>query len=64
MSSTWSLADRTTVHVQQHTPDDGPCETETCRVVVEGHEIWVDKPDTQWRDALMTVFVYIYQVIK
>jgi hypothetical protein len=28
-----------TVYVQQHTPEDGPCETETCRVVVEeGHE--------------------------
>jgi hypothetical protein len=24
-----------------HTPDDGPCETETCAVVEEGHEIRV-----------------------
>jgi hypothetical protein len=47
-----------------YTHDDGPCETETCRVVVEGHEIEVVEPGTARRAALKTLFVYIYQVAK
>jgi hypothetical protein len=45
-------------------PDDGPCETETCLVVVEGHGIGVVKPGTAQEVARKTVFVRIYQVIK
>jgi hypothetical protein len=49
-----------------YTTDDDPCETETCRVVVEeGHEIGVVKPGTAWKSALKTVFLYVrvYQVL-
>jgi hypothetical protein len=45
-----------------YTPDDGPCETETCCVVVAvevGHGIGVVKPETTKKAALETVFVYI-----
>jgi hypothetical protein len=38
------------------TPDDVPCETETCRVaVVEGHEIGAVKPGTAQKAALKAV---------
>jgi hypothetical protein len=38
--------------VKQHTtPDDGPSETETCCVVVEGHKIGVAEPGTAWTSA-------------
>jgi hypothetical protein len=48
-----------------YTPDDGPCETETCRVVMEeGHEIGVVKPGTAQKAALKTVCVHMYQKIK
>jgi hypothetical protein len=45
-------------------PDDGPCEIETCCIVVEGHEIGVIKPWTTHMAALKTVFVYIYSISK
>jgi hypothetical protein len=49
------------VRATVHTPDDGPCETETCRVVVEeGHEIGVVKPGTAQKAARKIVFVYIH----
>jgi hypothetical protein len=47
-------------HYYTTTPD----ETETCRAVVEGHEIGVVQPGTARRVALMAVFVYVYQVTK
>jgi hypothetical protein len=48
-----------------YAPDDGACETETCRVEVEqGHEIGVVKSGTAPEAALKTVFVYIHQVIS
>jgi hypothetical protein len=43
-----------------YTLDDGPCETETCHVVVEeGLEIGVVKPGIAQKAALKTVFVYV-----
>jgi hypothetical protein len=43
----------TYIHATTYTPDDGPCETKTCHVVVEeGHEIGVVEPGTAQRDAL------------
>jgi hypothetical protein len=51
------------LHVTVYTPDDGPCETETCHIVAEGREIGVVKPGAAQKAALKTVFVYIYQKI-
>jgi hypothetical protein len=40
-----------------YTPDDGPCEAETCHVVVEGgYEIGVVKPGTAQKATLKAVF--------
>jgi hypothetical protein len=43
----------------KYIPDDGPCETETCHVVVGGHEIGAVEPGTARRAALK---IYVYQV--
>jgi hypothetical protein len=49
--------------VQQYTPDDGPCETETCRVVKEGHGVDAVEPGISHKSALKTVFVYTLVVL-
>jgi hypothetical protein len=49
------------LHATTYTPDDGLCETEACRVVVEeGSEIGVVKPGTAQKVAPKTVFVCTY----
>jgi hypothetical protein len=44
--------------VTKYICDRGSCETETCRVIVGGHEIGAVEPGTAWSAALKTVFVY------
>jgi hypothetical protein len=44
-----------------YTPDDGPGATETCRVILEGHEIGVFKPGSARKVLLKPVVVYVYQ---
>jgi hypothetical protein len=49
------------LHVTAYTPDDGPCETETCHVVVEeGHETEGVKPGTALKTVLVYIYIYIY----
>jgi hypothetical protein len=54
--SVWSVCQQcNSLFATAYTPDDGPCQTETCRVVVdEGHEIGVVKPGTARKAALRT----------
>jgi hypothetical protein len=55
MCSAWSVYQQcNSLHATTYTPDDGPCETDTCRVVVEErHELLgVVKLGTTRRAAL------------
>jgi hypothetical protein len=40
--------------------NNGPCETETCRIVAEEER---DTGVTLWKSALRTVCVHVYQVM-
>jgi hypothetical protein len=58
--SIWSVCEQwNSLCVTAYTPDDGPCETETCRAVVGGYEIGVVKPEAAQKPDLKTVFVYV-----
>jgi hypothetical protein len=61
--SVWAVCQQcNSLRATTYTPDDGPCETEACRVIMEErHEMGVVKPRSAWRTALKTVFVYVYQ---
>jgi hypothetical protein len=48
------------LHATRYTSDYGPCDTITCFVVLEGHEVRVVNAGTTQNAALKTVFVYMY----
>jgi hypothetical protein len=49
------------LHTTAYTPEDGPCETVTCRAILEEeHEMGVVEPGTARKAALKTVFVHAY----
>jgi hypothetical protein len=62
LHSAWSVCQqRNSLRVTTYTPEDGPCETETCRVV-NGLEVGAAEPGTIQRSALKTVFVFKYKI--